>query len=114
MVCLCFHSLYVTQSNSSLGSVEATHFQLYKRAKHVFAEALRVLQFREVCLRASSSPSSSVLSELGKLMNDSQESCSRIYECSCPELDELVRLARGAGAYGSRLTGLYFPLLCCI
>jgi galactokinase len=85
--------------------VEATHFQLYKRAKHVFTEALRVLQFRELCLRASSSPYSSVLEELGKLMNESQESCSRVYECSCPELDELVQLARDAGAYGSRLTG---------
>lgn len=85
--------------------VEATHFQLYKRAKHVFTEALRVLQFREVCLRASSSPSSSVLEKLGKLMNESQESCSRLYDCSCPELDELVQLARSAGAYGSRLTG---------
>jgi galactokinase len=35
--------------------VEAERFQLYKRAKHVFSEALRVLQFREVCLQASSS-----------------------------------------------------------
>jgi len=38
-------------------------------------------------------------------MNESQESCSNLYDCSCPELDELVRLAREAGAYGSRLTG---------
>ena len=87
------------------GLVEASHFQLYKRAKHVFTEALRVLQFREVCLRASSSPSSLVLEELGQLMNESQNSCSDLYDCSCPELDTLVGLAREAGAYGSRLTG---------
>jgi galactokinase len=35
--------------------VEAERFQLYKRAKHVFSEALRVLEFREVCLQATSS-----------------------------------------------------------
>lgn len=38
--------------------VEATHFQLYKRTKHVFGEALRVLQFRDVCLAAASASSS--------------------------------------------------------
>ncbi|KAI0950666.1 hypothetical protein AcW1_007917 [Taiwanofungus camphoratus] len=89
--------------------VEATHFQLYKRAKHVFSEALRVLQFRDVCLRAASSASATLpettLGELGALMNASQASCAEVFECSCPELQELTRLAREAGAYGSRLTG---------
>jgi galactokinase len=82
--------------------VEATHFQLYRRAKHVFSEALRVLEFREVCLTA---PTEKVHLQLGKLMNDSQESCRDFFDCSCPELDELTKLARGAGAFGSRLTG---------
>lgn len=43
---------------------------------------------------------------LGKLMNESQESCSRLYECTCPEVDELTQLAVAAGAYGSRVTGM--------
>lgn len=90
--------------------VEATRFQLYKRAKHVFSEALRVLQFRRICLfTPAESVSSSVHLELGRLMDESQESCAELFDCSCPELDELTRLARQSGALGSRLTGtLYF------
>ncbi|KAK1223491.1 galactokinase [Marasmius sp. AFHP31] len=98
-----FHQLYL-----SWVEVEATHFQLYKRAKHVFSEALRVLQFRQVCLDASASPSSSsleVIEKLGNLMNESQKSCNELFQCSCPELNQLTTLAREAGAYGSRLTG---------
>ncbi|KAF8548446.1 hypothetical protein OG21DRAFT_1526486 [Imleria badia] len=47
----------------------------------------------------------SVFEALGKLMNEFQESCSKLYECSCPEVDELTQLALRAGAYGSRVTG---------
>ncbi|KAG6851649.1 hypothetical protein C0991_007315, partial [Blastosporella zonata] len=82
--------------------VEATHFQLYKRAKHVYSEALRVLQFRETCLEAADT---AALESLGRLMNESQASCANHFECSCPELNQLTQLARDAGAYGSRLTG---------
>ncbi|KAG7451452.1 galactokinase gal [Guyanagaster necrorhizus] len=95
-----FHEIYL-----SWVTVEATHFQLYKRAKHVFSEALRVLKFRQVCLDAALSPSETVIQALGDLMNESQTSCRDLYECSCPELDELTRLAREAGAVASRLTG---------
>ncbi|TFK36667.1 Galactokinase [Crucibulum laeve] len=87
--------------------VEANHFQLYKRAKHVFGEAFRVLQFRQVCIEAmgGSGIDDAAEQEIGTLMNDSQDSCNELFECSCPELNELTRLALESGAYGSRLTG---------
>ena len=48
---------------------------------------------------------SEYLRRLGALMNETQDSCRDVYECSAPELDELCRLALSAGACGSRLTG---------
>ncbi|KAJ7759392.1 Galactokinase [Mycena maculata] len=100
-----FHEVYM-----SWVEVDATHFKLYKRAKHVFSEALRVLQFRRLCLDAAAAGPAAdgnvaVLKDLGRLMNESQTSCAADFECSCEELDELTQLARDAGAYGSRLTG---------
>ena len=89
-------------------AVEATHFQIYKRTKHVFEEALRVIEFRAACLRATGQEGAlpeSVLHELGALMDASHYSSSKICENSCPEVDELVRIAKEAGAYGSRITG---------
>ncbi|KAI0248884.1 Galactokinase [Lactifluus subvellereus] len=85
--------------------VEATYFQLYRRAKHVLTEAMRVLQFRDICLANRGSAPDTVLKELGELMNASQTSCSVDCNCSCPELDQLTQICRDAGAYGSRLTG---------
>ncbi|KAF8325974.1 GHMP kinase [Amanita rubescens] len=55
----------------------------------------------------TSPPGSSVaavLESLGNLMNESQRSCSSLFDCSCPELDKLVSLSIQAGAFGSRLT----------
>ncbi len=43
--------------------------------------------------------------KMGDLINQVQDSCRDQYECSCPELDELCRIAREAGSYGGRLTG---------
>ena len=38
-------------------------------------------------------------------MNQSHESCDKLYDCSSEQLNELIRMARDAGALGSRLTG---------
>jgi galactokinase len=44
----------------------------------------------------------------GKALNESHDSLRDHLQVSCPELDELVALARGAGATGARLTGAGF------
>ena len=38
-------------------------------------------------------------------MRASHESCRDRYDCSCPELEDLISCAQKAGALGSRLTG---------
>ncbi|XP_016373288.1 N-acetylgalactosamine kinase [Sinocyclocheilus rhinocerous] len=85
----------------SANTQHATDFKLYQRARHVYGEAARVLQFKAVC---DSSPANAV-TQLGDLMNRSHASCRDLYECSCPELDQLVDTCLQAGAVGSRLTG---------
>ncbi|XP_056308650.1 N-acetylgalactosamine kinase [Danio aesculapii] len=85
----------------SANTQHATHFKLYQRARHVYGEAARVLQFKAVC---DSSPPSSI-AQLGDLMKQSHASCRDLYECSCLELDQLVDICLQAGAVGSRLTG---------
>jgi galactokinase len=84
--------------------VRAEKFKLRQRALHVFTEALRVIKFRKL-LSEPTSDGKELLRSLGDLMNETQDSCRDIYDCSCPELDELCDLARAAGSAGSRLTG---------
>ncbi|KAI9698625.1 MAG: galactokinase [Bogoriella megaspora] len=90
--------------------VRAERFLLRQRALHVFTEALRVLQFMDLLEKPPTgsdgkTDSKSLMKQLGDLMNETQDSCRDVYECSCPEIDELCKLARSAGAVGSRLTG---------
>jgi galactokinase len=89
--------------------VRGEYFKLRQRALHVFNEALRVLRFLSFLEDPAQAPSSDNTIEfntrLGKLMNETQDSCRDVYECSCPEIDEICQIAREAGSYGSRLTG---------
>ncbi|KAI8074688.1 galactokinase [Gongronella butleri] len=74
-------------------------FHLYKRAHHVLTESRRVLQFMQACQEPNA------LEKLGNLMNESQVSCDTMFDCSCPELNEICAIARANGALGARLTG---------
>jgi galactokinase len=92
--------------------VRAEKFKLRQRALHVFSEALRVQEFLRLLeqpesflARDAGDSTETYNKKLGDLMNETQDSCRELYECSCPELDELCTIARRAGAYGSRLTG---------
>lgn len=88
--------------------VQADTFQLRQRALHVFQEAHRVLEFKDI-LSHTAKLTSEVLLNLGRLMNMTQASCRDVYDCSCPEINEICDIARQAGTYGSRLTGLSAP-----
>jgi galactokinase len=86
--------------------IRASKFLLRQRALHVFSEAMRVLHFKSVLQKQTlDRKDEDIFKELGSLMNQTQYSCREIYDCSCPEIDELCSIARAAGAYGSRLTG---------
>ena len=71
---------------------------LLKRFRHVVTENERVVR-AEVAMRGES------LDGFGMLMNGSHASLAADYQVSIPELDELVGIARDAGAVGARLTG---------
>jgi galactokinase len=96
----------LNQQYMSRYPVRAERFMLRQRALHVFNEAMRVGKFKALLASPpTDGPGDALLKGLGALMNETQDSCRDLYDCSCPELDELCSLARGAGAYGSRLTG---------
>ena len=72
-----------------------------KRFRHVVTEGARVELARQAMLRGDAEA-------FGTLMNASHESLRNDYEVSSPELDQLVLIAREAGALGARLTGAGF------
>jgi len=74
---------------------------LARRFRHVVTEGTRVRQ-------AEAALATGDLAAFGRLLDGSHQSLRDDYEVSCPELDQLVELARDAGAVGARLTGAGF------
>lgn len=72
-----------------------------RRFLHVTGEAFRVEE-AAAALRAEDAAA------FGRLMNASHESARDLLEISNSALDELVEVARDAGAFGARLTGAGF------
>ncbi|PGH17807.1 galactokinase [Helicocarpus griseus UAMH5409] len=84
--------------------VQAERFMLRQRALHCFKEARRVLDFK-ACLSRSQQLDEHNVKYLGQLLNESMASCRYLYNCSCPEVDDICEIALRAGAVGSRVTG---------
>ncbi|ODQ68672.1 Galactokinase [Nadsonia fulvescens var. elongata DSM 6958] len=97
-----FHTKFLAQF-----TVRYEKLQLYARAKHVYSEALRVLESLAL-LQSSPADPVEFFEKLGCLMNQSQESCDQFFNCSCPEIGSVCQIARSHGSYGSRLTGAGF------
>jgi galactokinase len=77
---------------------------LYRRARHVVTDNLRVRQVTSL-LRASGGGDFRSLSEAGMLLSQSHASLRDDFEVSWPEADVAVDIAVGGGALGARMTG---------
>lgn len=72
---------------------------LAKRARHIVYENLRV-QMGVAALEAGN------LDAFGETLNNTHESCRRLFENSAPEVDVLVDIAQShPGVYGAKITG---------
>ncbi|VVC25844.1 Hypothetical protein CINCED_3A016918 [Cinara cedri] len=80
-------------------TIHVTEFFLHQRALHVFEEAKRMEMFCDLC------ENSGTTSDLGQLMNESHSSLRDLYQCSHPDLEELVDVCKRGHAFGCKLTG---------
>lgn len=109
--------------------VKFSILKLRQRALHVFSEAARVYEFIQTATDYNTNLGTSkptlqnyfqTVQKLGQLMDKSQESMSKDFQCSCDEADKLCNIARKPTvthidestltgseylSYGSRTTG---------
>lgn len=97
-----FHAKYLSRF-----PVHYEKLNLYRRSKHVYSDALRVLQTISIAKKFDGD-SHKFLNEFGKLLNESQVSTKELNQASASGCDELCDLGVSNGAYGSRVTGAGF------
>ena len=85
--------------------IRTERFHLGPRARHVFTEALRVQAFKKLLLNPPTNTDTILLQNLGDILNESHKSSRDVYVHSCPEIDDMCEIAKGAGSYGGRVTG---------
>jgi N-acetylgalactosamine kinase len=76
-------------------------FSIYRRALHVYKEAERVETFISACAQGN-------IHGMIDCINSSGDSLDINYECSVPELRELVHVMRESGCVAARLVGAGF------
>jgi N-acetylgalactosamine kinase len=92
---------YLKLKDGSYFEVPSSGFKIKNRLRHVFTEAERVEKSKELIKNQN-------MHEFGRLMYESHKSCAADYGISCPELNNLVEIAKNSGAAGARLTGAGF------
>lgn len=70
---------------------------------YIRIESLRVLQFKKVA------ESDGCISTLSKLMRESHRSLDKQYECSHPNVNEMIKISDSLGI-GSRITGAGYDI----
>ena len=92
------------QAGDQIQQQPESGFRLHERALHVYEEAFRVYQVQQLS-ETNALDDLQKLQQISQLMDDSHQSCSRLFECSSERLNLLVNKSKQAGALGSRLTG---------
>ncbi|XP_041975853.1 N-acetylgalactosamine kinase [Aricia agestis] len=103
------NNIYLTPNTRHL-----TEFKLKQRALHVYEEAMRVDDFRKMCIEQTNGKSTAngqnghveedVIGKLGELMSRSHASLKELYECSHENLDSLVDISQKMNVH-ARVTG---------
>ncbi|KAG5678857.1 hypothetical protein PVAND_008488 [Polypedilum vanderplanki] len=82
----------------------AKEFKLRQRALHVVQESLRVERFREIADAIDEDNEDDAVEQISELLSKSHNSLKTLYECSHPNLDQLINISKEFGV-SARLTG---------